>query len=121
MTTASKLAQLGVWSAEAAQNAAGDLGTGLVATGSTQATALAITNDICVFATVAASTGCILPFQGAAYITIFNNGANSLAVYPPVGGTINGGAANASFATLAGKSAVYITPDGTTWVATHSG
>jgi hypothetical protein len=120
MTFETKLVQAGVYSTGAKALAGGDMAVGLVAAGTTQATAFALTNDISVFGTVAASSGAILPLFGSAYCTVFNGGANALAVYPPVGGTINAAAANAAFSVGAGKSATFMSPDGITWVANLS-
>lgn len=75
----------------------------LTATGSTQLTALALASDFSIFGTVAASTGAILSARGDTFVV--NNGANTLTLYPPVGGNINGGALNAGISVPAGKSA----------------
>jgi len=92
----------------AAQAIAGTVNDGLTATGTTQATALLISGDLNVFSTVASGTGCILPVGGENdTYSIINDGANALLIYPPVGGTINGGAVNAS-ASLAAGSAIQI-------------
>lgn len=72
--------------------------TGLTATGTTQGTALPLPADVCYFTTVAANSGCILPAANAGDAgTIFNGGASSLNVYPPVGGAINKLGANAAY------------------------
>jgi hypothetical protein len=81
--------------------------TGLVATGSTQGTALPLAATYSVFATVAASTGCILQ-NDRTDVYIRNGGANNLAVYPPVGYSIDGGSVNASVAISAGTTARYV-------------
>lgn len=86
---------------------------GLTATGSTQGTALALPTDFNVFTTVASSTGAILPATGINIqvtdtIIVVNHGANALAVYPPVGGTISTGATNASLSVPAGKTAWFL-------------
>lgn len=78
---------------------------GLVATGSTQATALPLQAVFNRFATVAASTGCILPDVGNLplyEVIVRNQGANSINVYPPVGKSINGGAVNTAVSPGAG-------------------
>lgn len=75
----------------------------LTATGSTQGGALALVSDFSIFGTVAASTGAILGARGDSFVV--NNGANTLTLYPPVGGNINGGTLNAGIAIPAGKSA----------------
>src|SRR5215213_7364113 len=70
------------------------------ATGSTQATAFAITTCSTEFTTVAASTGAVLPAPGlnvssGDILAVYNQGANTLTVYPPVGFKIALGATNA--------------------------
>lgn len=92
----SKLATSGL-SAVASAAINGDVATGLVATGATQATALPLPAANNFVATAAASTGVILPpSSGGDEVFVFNGGANALAVYPPVGASINGGATNAA-------------------------
>jgi hypothetical protein len=80
--------------------------TGLIATGTTQATALVTYNNAChEFGTVASSSGAVLPIGDIpSEVSIFNGGVSSLAVYPPLGGSIDGGSINASIsvATLSG-------------------
>lgn len=92
----------------------------LTATGSTQGTALALSSDIAIFSTVAASTGAILPGNGSPSdsVLVHNLGANALTVYPATGQTINGGAANASFSIPASKAALFtLRPAATGWIA----
>lgn len=85
-----------VGSASGAQNT---VATGLIATGNTQGTALALAADINMFATVAASSGAILPVMNPGdVLTVFNGGANALSLYPPVGGKINALGTNAAYA-----------------------
>jgi len=91
----------------------------ITATGSTQAGAYAITAAVSYFATVAPGTGGVLPAAptaGDRYETI-NAGANALAVYPPSGATIDGGAANASVLVLAGGSARFFATASTAWIS----
>lgn len=84
------------------------VGAVLTATGNAQGNALLIAGTASIFGTVAASTGAILPSAHAkSPYLIVNNGANALTVYPAVGESINGGAANASFSIPAGKSATF--------------
>lgn len=61
-----------------------------------------------------------LPVISGAVMIIVTNAAasNSMNVYPPTGGTINAGSANAAFALAAGKTAIFIQAvDGGTWYA----
>lgn len=92
--------------AEQAKSIAGRVTTGLTATGSSsQADALALYSEINVVATTAANTGVRLPSGMAGdSMVVQNNGAATLTLYPPTGGKINGGSANAgvSVATLKG-------------------
>lgn len=97
-----------------AQMINGTASDGLVATGSTQGTALMLPSDVNVFTTVAASTGCLLNANPAPgdEILVANLGANALLVYPPVGGTIQGGSVNAGFSVAASKTAKFIARTG---------
>jgi hypothetical protein len=65
--------------------------TGLTATGTTQATALALTSTFSIIGTTASSTGVVATNKDS---FIQNAGAQTLTVYPPLGWSINGLAAN---------------------------
>jgi hypothetical protein len=79
---------------------AGPTGTGATAAGTTAATGYQIAAGVTIFGTVAANSGCVLPATSQVggeglEITIINNGANYLTVYPSPNdlagsGTING-------------------------------
>lgn len=92
----------------------GGFATGLTATGATQGTAFLLIAETSVFTTVAASTGARLPSPtdaiapgiGDSY-AVFNNGANALLVYPPVGFAIGTAAANTALSVPANKGAVF--------------
>jgi hypothetical protein len=118
---ANLVSQGGLFSTEAKAIGGNTLVTGMVGAGTTQATAtvLPLADYIC-FATVAAGSGAILTAGGASEINVYNGGANSLAVYPPVGGNMDQGTVNASFAVAAGKNCLFQTPDSINWFATHS-
>lgn len=97
MTSQNRLTVAGI-SAVAADAIQGTVANNLTATGSTQATALALPADINRVTTVAASTGVIIPPANSGDGgTVYNGGANALLLYPPVGGTINGLSANAGY------------------------
>jgi hypothetical protein len=87
----------------------GGVNAALVATGTTQADALALSVTNSQFSTVASGTGAILPsfMQPGDYCRVFNNGANALLVYPVSGAAINNGATNAGFSIAANKSAQF--------------
>lgn len=97
---------------------AGTVVTGLTAAGSTQATALAVTADVNIISTAAASTGVRLPdFDVDDEIIVVNGGANALAVYPPVGHSINVGAINVAVSLPVGRRATFLRVTNTLWVA----
>lgn len=83
------------------------------ATGTTQATAFQITTCSTEFTTVALNSGAILIGPTAGVVgpgdicAVYNQGANPLTVYPPVGFKIGTGATNAGVAVAAGKSALF--------------
>lgn len=86
----------------------------LVATGTNQATALALTSSLNSFATVAASTGAVLPSaQNKPDYLIYNGGASALTVYPNGTATVNGAT---SFSVTNGKAALF-RPAGLNWIA----
>lgn len=116
MTIQNKLVQGGIWTDVAKQQAIGDLVGALTANNTTQATATAITSDIAVFTTVAASGAAVLPgVLGAADIVVFNGqGTNALAVFCPVGGTMNG-TSNGSASIPVNKTARFVSADGVAW------
>jgi len=90
----------------------GTTALGLTATGASQATALSAPAATNVFSTVAASTGVILnPGSPGDVIDFYNGGANSLSVYPPVGGVINNLAANTAVAIATLKSGKFVCRD----------
>lgn len=82
--------------------------TGLTAAGTTQATALALSAEWNEITTVAASTGVkLFGFGEGLESTVWNAGANSLNVYPPIGMSIDGAAANSPYVLAAGNSRVF--------------
>lgn len=106
----------------AAQAIAGTSSSALTATGTTQATAYFLSADINTFSTVAASTGAVLPIgnQGDR-ITVVNNGANALAVYPPVGGGLGNQSTNTAYSLQAGCAADFICTGVLTYAVEGSG
>jgi hypothetical protein len=120
MTTQRNLMGSGT-SALGAQAAVGMISNTQTATGSNQGTALAMPSDFVVFTTVAASTGTILPnAQPGDWFTIVNHGANTLSVYPPTGGKIANGSANAAFSVAATKTAQFQAISSTDYAASLS-
>lgn len=99
---------------------AGRLGLDTLATvtqaGNSQATALSLTSN-CV--NVTAGTGGVIITQSHAMHCIANNSGANCIVYPPVGGTINGGTLNAGFTLTTGKTLIVFTA-GTNYIANMS-
>lgn len=83
------------------------------ATGSAQSDAFALTTCATEFTTVAASTGARLPAAGLNVVTgdilaVYNQGAQTLTVYPPVGFKIGLTATNGGVSVTTGKSAFFV-------------
>lgn len=91
---------------------------GLTATGTNQGTALALAALENVFSTVASGTGAILPVVNVGTsITVINDGANALLVYPNSGGAIAGGSTNAAVTVVVGGIATFRCTASNTWNA----
>lgn len=94
-----------------------DVGAGLTATGTTQATAYAMTMADNEFTTVAEGAGAIL-YAGVAGDEqwVYNGGSNSLTVYPPSGSKINGLVANAGVQVPTNTACSFKCMTSTRWV-----
>jgi len=93
----------------------GDGVTGLTATGSSAADALAMTSVFNRVTTTGASTGVILPTtEMGADVVVANDGANALTVYPQSGSTIDG---NSSVSIAAGKRRVFFGFSNSLWIS----
>ena len=94
-----------------AQAVGGSVVTGVTAGATqTQAGATALTGAINVIGTVATTNnGVILPVAEVGdSIFVRNGGANTARVYPPLGGAINGGSANAPVTLASGVSTTFV-------------
>lgn len=87
------------------------------AAGSTQGTATALTKSYNVVTTVASSTGVALPTPSAAgfRVVVVNKGANTLNVYPAVGGAIDAAGTNTAVTLLVNGTATYQAASTTQW------
>jgi hypothetical protein len=85
----------------------------IAATGTTQATAAPIVNDVTTITNNTAANGVILPVPSAGqrFFIIPALATNAPLVYPPVGGSINFGTANAGVAITARKMAEFVALD----------
>lgn len=89
----------------------GSVVTGIIAgTTQTQAGATALTGAVNVIGTVGTtSDGVILPVAEVGdSVFVRNGGANTAKVYPPLGGAVNGGTANAAVTLASGASTTFI-------------
>jgi hypothetical protein len=87
--------------------------TGITSAGTNQATATPLTANINVIETVTSNTGVRLPNSVAGYrIIVRNSSLTTLNLYPPVGGTINGGG---SFELVSDTTLEFIAINATTW------
>lgn len=86
--------------------------SGLTAAGTNRATALALSKDINVIGTAAASTGVVLPASATVGIggkvTVFNNGANAITVYAAGSDTIDGTAGSTGVTLTNAKRCEYL-------------
>lgn len=84
---------------------------GITAAGATQGTATALSTTYNYVDTVAVNTGVIIPAAttNKFMMSIENNGANALKVYPPVGGSFNGLGVNASISVDVGGVLTIVT------------
>ena len=92
----------------------------VVASGINQTGATLLTAKYNVITTVTTGTGVILPvfvnIGVGAQIFVFNHGASTLAIYPPVGCLINGLGTNAPFMLASGSTARLVSISSTLWL-----
>lgn len=94
----------------------GDGATGLTATGTTANDALQLSAVWNAVGTTASGTGVKLPpTEVGAMVCVYNGGANTLAVYPATGSTINAGAS--SLNVTATQRVLFIATSATTWIS----
>lgn len=119
MAIKSRLMGVGL-SAGQAEQIVGDTATGLTATGSAITDALRLTAAVNCVTTTASSTGVILPgdTQPGDEISVFNDGAQTLTVYPPASTQeINDAGDGAGHSVAANKGASYRRLNATQWMA----
>ena len=90
--------------------------THIVAAGSNQSGATALTASLNIVETVSSGTGVALPTpSGGLHVTVVNRGANALLVYPPSGCTIDNLAANTAVSLPVGAAITLIGNNLTGW------
>lgn len=95
-------------SAQLASNMVGAVSNTQTATGSSsQTNSFAVVSDITIFTVAASNSGARLPSTAGPgdLFTIANYDSNTMLIYPPVGGILNGGSLNASVSLTTKKSA----------------
>lgn len=98
-----------------AEATAGGGKTGLVATGSSSADALQLSESWGAITTSSASTGCILPNANGGFCGYRNDSGQTITFYPGTGKTIN--AAASSYTVATAKTALFFMTSPTTWAA----
>jgi hypothetical protein len=96
---------------------------GLTAVGSGQNNGFPLVNN-CVheFATVGAGTAAVLPLAKIpSEISVYNAGASTLTVFPPAGGQVSGGAANAPITISAGSGVTLWAANSGIWYPVAAG
>ena len=95
---------------------AGDGAVGIVATGSTAATATQLSAVFNTITTSSASTGVKLPpTEAGALVGIRNDSGSTVTIYPKAGSTINAAASTLSLATA--KTVILFATSATTWAS----
>lgn len=88
----------------------------VAAAGSSQATATSLTSNFSIVTSGGAGGVIITEKHAPTAVAVASGAGGTITVYPPVGGTINSGSANAGFAVAVGKQALFI-PAGLNWIA----
>ena len=102
-------------SAGAVNQICGDVVTGILAAGTTNANATALSASINIVSSASASTGVKLPHvERGALIEVYNQGLNAILVYPPASAKIDAlTTTSAGFSVGAGKAARFRAVSGT--------
>lgn len=96
--------------------------TGLAATGTTQGDALGLTRGWSEVTTTPVNSGVVIPALGIGLAsTVFNEGANALKIYPPVGGQIDALGVNAPYLLATTKMQSLFQLTATQWRSTQLG
>lgn len=94
----------------------GDLQDNITAAGTTQADAFGLNATYSIVTTAASGTGVrLMNPEPSAEVFVRNLGANTLNVYPQVGGNFNGGTTNAPVTIAAGAFQWFIGRNSTSW------
>ncbi len=95
------------------------VGAGLMASGTNQSTALALTAGLNTVTTTAPGTGVVLN-SSLTEQRVYNAGANPLRVYPPTGGNINQLGANAAMLLAINTAVAFWKATATQWIGSLS-
>lgn len=76
--------------------------------GTTQSGAPLLSGGVNVLNSTAANTAAILPTYASGPITVRVTGGTTATVFPPTGGSLNGGSANASVTVASGTAAIFV-------------
>ena len=94
--------------------------TNVTASGINQASAFVLSSKYNVVSTVTSGSGVVLPnlfsnWGPGAEIVVWNNGANTLNVYPPTGSSINGLGTNAAYNLETGQGISFVLLSSSSW------
>ena len=120
MPTSSELIGLGVPAKQA--GTLGNLASAKTGVGTAQAGATPITTNFTVLTAAGGTTAFLLPTVPAGtgpYIMI-NQSGTTAAIFPPVGGSIQGAATDAKFDVATAKTAMFYKMNGTAWAVNLS-
>ena len=76
--------------------------------GTTQSGAPTLTGGVNVLTSTAGQTAAVLPTYASGPITVRVTGGTAATVFPPTGGALNGGSANASTSVTSGTVAIFV-------------
>lgn len=90
----------------------GSMRSGVTAAGANSAAATVVAQDMVFVSTAAAGTGVrFSKAERGRVVFVSNGGANAVLVYPPTGGTLNGGATDAGVSVGVNKAAIFVFRD----------
>jgi hypothetical protein len=96
----------------------GNLPSAKTGVGTAQSGAAPITTNFTVLTTAGGTTAFLLPTvpAGSGPYIVANPSATTALIYPPSGGTIQGGSADAAFSVAQNKTAMFFKTSATAWV-----
>lgn len=93
----------------------------LACVGTAQVGAAPVVNSVTTLTTSAGQTAAVLPASWPllSNLLVYNNSATAATVFPPVGGTIDNGAANTSVAIAQNRGRIFVRLTNTAWITVY--